>query len=75
MDPRFSPGKSVLKKSLFTTSEVNHSSASEVMEPLHAEPALLVPGPVGRDRVDEAGDHEAVDDVRTEVAPLCQGTW
>ena len=49
-------------------------ASGKIVESLDAQPALLVPGPVGRDRVDEAGDHEAVDDVGTEVAPLCQGT-
>ena len=37
------------------------------------EPALFMPRPVSDDWVDEACDHDAVDDVSDEVTPLSQG--
>ena len=38
------------------------------------EPALPVPGPVSDHRVDEPGNHDGVNNVGDEVAPLGQGT-
>ncbi len=50
---------------------MNDGPAGEIVKPFDAQPALLVPGPVCRHRVDEAGDHDAVHDVGAEVASLC----
>ena len=35
------------------------------------QPALARPGPVGDGRVDPARDHDAVEEVRAELAALC----
>ena len=60
---------------MFTSSQMYDGASGKIVESLDAQPALLVPGPVGRHGVDEAGDHDAVDDVGAKVAALGKGTW
>ena len=51
---------------------MNDCTSGKIVEAFDPQPALVVPGPVGDDGVDESGDHDAVDDVRDEVATLGQ---
>ena len=47
--------------------------SSKVVVPHDPEPPLAMPCPVGDHGIDEAGDHDRVDDVGHEVAALGQG--
>ncbi len=54
------------------TLEVDDRGAGEVEEAVPGEPAAT-PGPVGDDRVDEAGEDHTEDDVRDELGPVQHG--
>ncbi len=53
---------------------MNNRASCKVVKPFDVKPALLVPGPVRDDRVDEAGYHDAVDDVGAKVATFRQSS-
>jgi hypothetical protein len=53
---------------------MNNRASGKVVKPFDVKPALLVPGPVRDDRVDEAGDHDAVHDVGAKVATFRQSS-
>ena len=52
---------------------MHDAAAGKVVEAVDPEPPEGVPRPVGQDGVDEARDHDGVDDVGHEVAALGQG--
>ncbi len=51
---------------------MNDRASGKIMETFDPEPALVMPGPMCDDGVNEAGDHDAVNDVSDEVATLGQ---
>ena len=47
-----------------------HPTTGEVDESVYSKPSVPVPSPMGDDGIDDAGDHDAVDDVGDEIAAL-----
>ena len=64
----FFPNPTKIK--LVTSGEMNDSATGKVVKSIDVEPPFRMPGPMGDNWIDEAGDHDTVDDVSDEIAPL-----
>ncbi len=52
---------------------MNDCTTRKVMKPIDVEPSFRMPGPVGNDGINKASNHDTVNDVGDEIAPLSQG--
>ena len=53
-----------------TSSEMNDSATSKVVKSIDVEPPFRMPSPMGDNGINEAGDHDTIDNVSNEIATL-----